>query len=320
VRFTDTVIIVPGINLARAINYAAGQGVDVISMSVGGVATPWLEEAVAHAVHEHNCIVIAAAGQPWWLMGFPAPALYDDTIAAAATTANETPWAYSERGPSVTVSAPGAAVWRAGFEVGAHGQMEQRFGPGNGTSYSAAAVAGIAALWLAHHGKQRLKVYKDHGIPLQHVFRDLLTETARVPEAWSKWQQANYGAGIVDAKALLEAPLPPPEKFTRPAWQHIPAVDALARMAQGLAAEDGPEAAAQLARASVEAALETELEDFEAIAEAFDAELMHLLAAQREQMPAAVPSTRDEALSFAAAAGTKPAVSRRLREAAGKAR
>jgi hypothetical protein len=319
VRFTDTVIIVSGINLARAINYAASQGVGVISMSVGGVATGCLEKAVQHAVYEHNCIVIAAAGQPWWMMGFPAPAFYDDTIAVAATTVDETPWAYSERGPSVTVCAPGANVWRAGFEL-KDGQMEQCFEPSNGTSYSAAAVAGVAALWLAHHGEQRLKVYKDHGIPLHYVFKALLTETAHFPkdeegkDKWSAWQRENYGAGIVDAKALLEATLPPPEDIARPARQRTPAVELLARMAQGLAAEDGPETAAQLARASIEAALETKIEDFEAVAEAFDAELMYLLVEQRDQAQAVVPATRDEALSFAAAQA-KPAVSRRLREA-----
>jgi hypothetical protein len=60
----------------------------------------------------------------------------------------------------------------------------------------------VAALWLAHHGRQTLLRRYRPPIRLQHVFRHLLRKTAR------RWNQANIGPGILDAKALLEAELP----------------------------------------------------------------------------------------------------------------
>jgi hypothetical protein len=67
-----------------------------------------------------------------------------------------------------------------------------------------ALTAGVAALWLAHHGRDALIERYGKG-NLQRVFRRLLTSTARDPGGWD---QGEYGAGIVDAEALLNAGLP----------------------------------------------------------------------------------------------------------------
>ena len=66
-----------------------------------------------------------------------------------------------------------------------------------------ATLAGIAALWLAHHGPAAIK--QRYGGTTQEVFRLLVTLTCRTPPGWDG---SRYGAGIVDAKALLEAALP----------------------------------------------------------------------------------------------------------------
>jgi hypothetical protein len=92
---------------------------------------------------------------------------------------------------------------------------------GKGTTFATATVAGVAALWLAHHaGSDELEDLRARG-EIASAFRALLQETAWKPGAVSApvpcddgiaWNSSRYGAGILDATALLEAPL---EEITR---------------------------------------------------------------------------------------------------------
>lgn len=60
-------------------------------------------------------------------------------------------------------------------------------------------------MWLAHHGRDAL-VARYGKARLQQVFLQILkTKGCRVPAGWDI---AEYGAGIVDAHALLREPLP----------------------------------------------------------------------------------------------------------------
>ncbi len=72
-------------------------------------------------------------------------------------------------------------------------------------SLAVAHAAGAASLWLAHHGREALiERYGRHR--LQAVFLHLIaTRAHRRPEGWDV---QNYGAGVLDAEALLKAPLP----------------------------------------------------------------------------------------------------------------
>ena len=68
-----------------------------------------------------------------------------------------------------------------------------------------ALTAGVAALWLAHHGRANLiAIARAQGETLQSMFRRLVQATARRP---SGWDSSDFGAGIVDAAALLGAEL-----------------------------------------------------------------------------------------------------------------
>jgi hypothetical protein len=78
-------------------------------------------------------------------------------------------------------------------------------GQGQGTSFAVALTAGIAALWLAHHGRAVLiGAARARGETLQAMFRRIVMATARRP---ANWDGFTMGAGIVDARALLEADL-----------------------------------------------------------------------------------------------------------------
>jgi hypothetical protein len=104
-------------------------------------------------------------------------------------------------GKAVDVAAPGESIWRARTKESDVYEVSRS----HGTSYAAAATAGIAALWLAYWGRDRL--INKYGVSnLSAVFKNLLVKQGvRQPP---NWKSKRYGAGIIDAHALLKAPLP----------------------------------------------------------------------------------------------------------------
>lgn len=209
--------------VARAIADATRQGCHVISMSLGGPFPSGALERAIGAARDAGIIVLAAAGNYWpWVVY---PAAYDDVIAVAACDHLRGMWRWSATGDAVDVTAPGADVWVAGVETGNPPKYSVR--PSSGTSHAVATTAGVAALWLAYHGRDALgTLYGASGIA--PVFRSLLA-TAGV-DTPILWDNDNCGAGVVDAARLLQAPLPAaaavPRGRVRPAragtapWAH----------------------------------------------------------------------------------------------------
>lgn len=207
IRATESVVQVFDTDVAKAVRWARTHGCHVVSMSLGGKGLFGLEDAIQEAV-DAGMVVMAAAGNQ---VGFvTAPASYGNCLAVAATTAAGTPWSGSSRGGQVDVAAPGACVWAALFDW-------KPKPPGtplrqsHGTSYAVAHTAGVVALWLAHHGHQAL-VDRYGRRNVQAVLLSLL-RTPGVCRLPAGWDQRNWGAGVVDARALLAAPLPAPHAF-----------------------------------------------------------------------------------------------------------
>jgi len=198
-RVSDSVVHFSYARLCEALYRAVEKKCHVVSMSLGG---PWgsgaLARAIRHAV-DRGLILIAASGNYWpWVVY---PAKYDDVLAVSACNARRKMWAHASTGEAVAVTAPGESVWRAW----ARDLGEYRIARSSGTSYATATTAGACALWLAHHG--RAKLVKRYGAArLASVFRDVLRKAGvRRPAGWDR---AKWGAGIVDARKLLAAPLP----------------------------------------------------------------------------------------------------------------
>lgn len=146
---------------------------------------------------EADVIVLAAAGNCVRLVVWPAR--YEDCIAVAGTNADDKPWRGTSDGPDVDISAPGENVFRARVEQG----KPPSVGQGQGTSFAVALTAGVAACWLAHHGRANLIAEaRARRETLQVMFSRLLRATARRPAGWDS---VNMGAGIVHAKRLLDA-------------------------------------------------------------------------------------------------------------------
>jgi subtilisin family serine protease len=141
------------LTLIKAIEYAANNGADVISMSLGfalgpGESVPQLEEALQYA-HAQGVVCVASAGNEGTSVLYPAA--YDAyCIAVAATDYNDSRLSWSNFGPEVDIAAPGLKIiglvptWYPGliwndFTI-------PPYGFGNGTSASAAIVSGFVAL------------------------------------------------------------------------------------------------------------------------------------------------------------------------------
>jgi hypothetical protein len=194
---------------------------DFISLSMGGVPTWALWRAVREA-EKRDYLIIAAAGN--YVRTVVWPARFDSVLAVGATNANCTPWSSTSRGSAVDVSAPGEAVCRAMLDHDAYITSV-----GTGTTYGTASTAGIAALWFAYHrGTPAFQALRDdHAVA--STFRHLVAKTAwqpggsHVPSGvdchGATWDAGRFGAGIVDAAALLDAPLeePPAPRAARAA-------------------------------------------------------------------------------------------------------
>ena len=231
-----------GIEHATRSPSLVGALANVISISMGGVCAETPEEqqvnaelqaAIARA-EQKGVIVVAAAGQypmPSWLRSlffkkFPVtfPGSYPSVVAVAGSTIFGTPWKKSSRGPQVAVTAPGLGVWRA--ETNADGS--QALAAGEGTSFSTAITAGVAAMWLQYHGRQTL--WFKYGPALGSAFRFVLAHGGtRSPQALCQdlkseaygpgicsavtpWKTAEFGPGLLDATGLLQAALPTREQ------------------------------------------------------------------------------------------------------------
>ncbi|OAI84708.1 S8 family serine peptidase [Pseudomonas putida] len=214
IRCLESVAVFDQSRVAQAIDHARRNGAHVITMSLGGVFSDALHTALRKAV-EANIIVVSAAGNCVSTVVWPAR--YDEAIAVAGINERFKPWRGSSNGSSVDISGPAEFVLRANAsDRNAPGQVSG----GQGTSFATAHLAGVAALWLAHHGREQLIRSLPQGITLQQLFRTLLTSSAQ-PGKFSKSEKDDYGAGIVDALALLE--LDPRHAFTQEAVFRTPA-------------------------------------------------------------------------------------------------
>ena len=185
-------------NIEKAIYKAVNDGCSVISLSLGGVGHNALDAAMEYAIVKNVIIIAAAGNDPAISVVYPAK--YPYCIAVAANNINDKPWKGSTYGKEVTISAPGESVWRA-FRSKPK-EDTKIVEPSCGTSYSTASVAGVAAIWLSHHKRDKLIKKYDSDTKLQFVFKRLLKKNARRPNGWDT---TKYGAGIVNAEKLIMA-------------------------------------------------------------------------------------------------------------------
>jgi len=130
--------------VASGIVWAADNGADVISMSLGGTGSSQAVEDAVNYAWDHGVVIVAAAGnnndnQPFY------PASYEKIIAVAATDQADNKASFSNYHWSwVDVAAPGVAVYSTLPNHGSN--LGTDYGNLQGTSMACPHVAGLAAL------------------------------------------------------------------------------------------------------------------------------------------------------------------------------
>lgn len=200
-RCVDGVVIGPwnSATVAQAVRHAGDAACAVVSMSLGGAYAPdALSAAIRYTAGKGRILVAAAGNQVGWVTY---PGWDEHCFCVAGTTVEDRPWPSSCNGPAVAASAPAAEIWVAWRD--SVREPINRIGLGSGTSYSTAITAGMAALWLAHHGWDNL--VRRYGAGRLHgAFKFLARQTARRLSDWP----SGWGAGIIDCNAMLRAGLP----------------------------------------------------------------------------------------------------------------
>jgi hypothetical protein len=215
-RISDAVISFHN-NMARAAKRAILDGCKIITASHAQLLKSGQLQARVAEAYERGIIWVAAAGshiakvKRIWIY----PAKFPEIIATAASTCENEPWEKTHAGTKVEICAPGYDIYRPFARRrwwGVLGPPFYGYGWGEGSTFAAPITAAAAALWLAHHGEEKLnQLYTE---PWQRVeaFRKVLRESAQ-PHRDSKYFGL-YGAGILDVEKLLKTPLPNPRDLT----------------------------------------------------------------------------------------------------------
>lgn len=201
IRCIESVILTfNGGAVAKAVDHARLRGCHIVTMSLGGTPSRALRKAIKQAI-QADMIVLAAAGNCVGMVVYPAR--YDEVIAVAGSNVDDRTWRGSCHGSAVDVTAPAEKVWKA---IAGPGGTD--VGGGQGTSFAVAITAGVAALWLSHHGRENvIAAARQREMSVQALFGEVLTASVRVPAGWGTEE---FGAGIIDAEAVLSRSLDGP--------------------------------------------------------------------------------------------------------------
>ena len=168
-------------NILKGLDWAASRNARIVNMSFAGPPDPMLQEMLRMA-NARGIVLVAAVGNA----GPNSPPLYpaadSAVIGVTATDAEDRLMPQANRGPQVSVAAPGVEIMAAA----PNGAYQVT----SGTSIAAAHASGVAALMLAV--KPKLS-------PAQ--VRGNLTRSAhRIPG-----KRNDVGAGVIDALAVLNS-------------------------------------------------------------------------------------------------------------------
>ncbi|MET7426571.1 S8 family serine peptidase [Dactylosporangium sp. NPDC005555] len=175
------------VNLAAGIEWAVSQKAQVICIAAGTSEYPEVRRAVEAAIAA-DAVVVASAGNTTTAKQVAFPATIPGVVAVAGTDKSGDHAPISAAGPEVTLAAPAVDIVSTGaFE---------KYVTGDGTSNSAAIVAGVVALVRAKYPH----------LPAAEVVRRL---TATATDRGKPGRDEEYGYGIVNPVAALTATVLP---------------------------------------------------------------------------------------------------------------
>jgi len=180
-------------SVAAGIDWAAANGMDIASLSLGSSSPSSIIETAGQNAYAAGVLLVAASGNDGSSVGYPAA--YPEFIAVGATDSSDNIASFSNYGPELEISAPGVDILST---TPTYLSGRGPFNPGpnydtlSGTSMATPHVSGVAAL------------VKSADLSLTNVeIRDILTSTAEDlgDAGWDSY----YGYGLVDAEAAVNA-------------------------------------------------------------------------------------------------------------------
>jgi len=130
-------------NIARAIDYAVKEKVDIITMSLGSRGSSLPVKRAVKRAHDSGCLIFCAAGNSGPNVDIMFPAKYPETISIGAIDENLNRTNFTCSGPSLDFLAPGHNIMSI-IPGGRYALM-------SGTSMSNPFAAGVAALYLSYY-------------------------------------------------------------------------------------------------------------------------------------------------------------------------
>jgi hypothetical protein len=142
-----------------ALDWLLGQRVAVVNVSMGGPGDAVL--SAAFRIAAHRAVVVAAVGNGGAKAEPVYPAAYPDVLAVTAVDARFQVYEWANRGPQVSLSAPGVDVWVPVSNPGLAGDAGPSAGQYlSGTSFASALASGMLARW----GADRLQQARAQGL------------------------------------------------------------------------------------------------------------------------------------------------------------
>ena len=213
VRMTTHVVLLLPNKITQAVRQAVDAGVDVINVSLGlPYHWPALHAAIQYAA-EQGVIVVAASGNYWPHVVYPAR--FPEVLAAACCGSKRREWRWASAGKEVDVLAPGVSVQRA-YSKRDGDEITFEVSPGTGTTFAAACCTGLATLWLSYHGGRSKLAdhYAGEQKYISQAFHYLMRNTANpLPGV----NLSLYGSGLPQADELLKSDLPTIQELNRDA-------------------------------------------------------------------------------------------------------
>jgi subtilisin family serine protease len=176
IKVSDAVGIVDVATEILGIERAVQSGAHVINISIAGPGYSQPERDAIRNAYNNGVVVVAAAGNAG--AGTEYPAGYDECLAVAATDIEDLRTDWSNYGPEIDVAAPGEGIVGP-VPTWYWGPGSFPYASGDGTSFSAPHVSGLAALIISIKGLDEEDVLLDEdGILIVEDVMNIIRFTA----------------------------------------------------------------------------------------------------------------------------------------------
>jgi len=181
------------LNVANGIRWAADQGVDFITMSLGSPKpVQQVRKAIQYA-NKKGIVVFCAAGNAGKTRSIFYPANYPETIGIGAIGEDFDRAKFSCTGDDLDFLAPGVKIFST--------VPDNWYAVLSGTSMANPFVTGVAVLLLSYKRKNKLKIKLDTAEDYRRVFKANTMPTKNPEFAGKKFFE---GFGIIDPRKMEE--------------------------------------------------------------------------------------------------------------------